>query len=138
MTAQVSKDSRPLGWRSAILKHFTREASETTRLSIATDPDHLLTEQAILVEQRSQRNAPQSSAVLPQEIPPIESDLVVRHLIPCFFAKTPNRGRVVFYYRRGVFATDKPIAAMSPKISKTLKACLFGRILRLFPVGWVA
>jgi hypothetical protein len=49
-TPQTSK--RRLGWRVPILKHFTPEIAESTRLTVVTDPDHLLTEQEILGEMR--------------------------------------------------------------------------------------
>lgn len=40
-------------WRASILKHFTREIAATTRLTVVTDPDQLLTEQEILMELRA-------------------------------------------------------------------------------------
>lgn len=38
------------GWREPILSHFTPEAAAALRLTIVSDPDHLLTEQTILEE----------------------------------------------------------------------------------------
>ena len=45
MTGGSGASSRPLGWRAPILKHFTPEIAKATRLTIVSDPDHLLTEQ---------------------------------------------------------------------------------------------
>jgi len=52
MSPGTRSSKRTLGWRAPILKHFTPEIAEVTRLTIVTDPDHLLTEQEILGELR--------------------------------------------------------------------------------------
>ena len=52
MESGLSRSGRTLGWRASILAHFTPEIAATTRLTIAADPDHLLTEQEILGELR--------------------------------------------------------------------------------------
>src|SRR5690606_14851845 len=38
------------GWREPILSHFTPEAASALRLTIVSDPDHVLAEQTILEE----------------------------------------------------------------------------------------
>lgn len=43
------------GWRSPILAHFTREIAEATRVTVAIDPDRLLSEEAILQQLRLRR-----------------------------------------------------------------------------------
>ena len=48
MSGARRAELRPLGWRAPILKHFTPEIAEATRLTLVADPDHLLTEQEIL------------------------------------------------------------------------------------------
>ena len=42
----------PDGWRSPILEHFTPEIAEATRVTVAIDPDRLITEEAILRQLR--------------------------------------------------------------------------------------
>lgn len=48
MSAASRAEQRPLGWRAPILKHFTPDIAEATRLTVVADPDQLLTEQEIL------------------------------------------------------------------------------------------
>lgn len=48
MSGARKASKRPLGWRAPILKYFTPEIAEATRLTVVADPDHLLTEQEIL------------------------------------------------------------------------------------------
>ena len=50
MSRTSRKSKRDLGWRASILEHFTPEIAAVTRLTIVSDPDHLLTEQTILGE----------------------------------------------------------------------------------------
>jgi hypothetical protein len=50
MSSKARGTKRALGWRAMILAHFTPEIAETGRLTIVTDPDHLLAEQVILGE----------------------------------------------------------------------------------------
>ncbi len=52
MSAAAGTLKRTLGWRAPILKHFTPEIAEATRLTIVADPDYLLAEQEILTELR--------------------------------------------------------------------------------------
>lgn len=48
MMARHGQGKKGLGWREPILSHFTPEIAAATRLTIASDPDHLLAEQEIL------------------------------------------------------------------------------------------
>ena len=48
MTVPGTDAVQPLGWREPILKHFTPEIAEATRLTIVGDPDQLLSEEEIL------------------------------------------------------------------------------------------
>ncbi len=43
------------GWRSPILGHFTPQIAEATRVTVAVDPDRLMTEEAILRQLRRRR-----------------------------------------------------------------------------------
>ena len=43
------------GWRNPILEHFTPEIAEAARVTVAVDPDRLVTEEAILRELRRHR-----------------------------------------------------------------------------------
>lgn len=48
MSRSLHSSSQNLGWRKPILKHFSTEIAEATRLTIVADPDELLNEEAIL------------------------------------------------------------------------------------------